>query len=134
MAVYVDDMYKSPMGRFGRMKMSHMVADTSEELRAMASLIGLDEKHIQHEGTPREHFDVSMAKRKEAVLYGAVELTMRELAYKTFRRRQDGKKTGTENLTFEQMKTERQRLQNEGDNQSAYELAKLWYFHNGKTA
>ena len=32
MAVYVDDMYKYPLGQFGRMKMSHMVADTTEEL------------------------------------------------------------------------------------------------------
>lgn len=30
--VYVDDMYKSPIGKFRRMKMSHMVADTHGEL------------------------------------------------------------------------------------------------------
>lgn len=29
MAVYVDDMWRVPLGRYGRMKMSHMMADTS---------------------------------------------------------------------------------------------------------
>jgi hypothetical protein len=42
--VYVDDMYKSPMGQFGRMKMSHMIADTTEELLQMADKIGVKKK------------------------------------------------------------------------------------------
>ena len=44
MTVYVDDMYRSPIGRFGRMKMSHMVADRRSELFDMARRIGLDWK------------------------------------------------------------------------------------------
>ena len=78
MAVYVDDMYLYPMGRFGRMKMSHMGADTAEELLAMADKIGLNRKWIQHEGTYREHFDISLAYRKKAVEAGAEELTMKD--------------------------------------------------------
>jgi hypothetical protein len=30
MTVYVDDMCDSPIGRFGRMKMSHMIADSTD--------------------------------------------------------------------------------------------------------
>ncbi len=89
MTVYVDDMNKSPLGRFGRMKMSHMIADTSEELRAMADRIGLAHRHVQKEGTPYEHFDVSMSLRALAVAAGAKEITMRELAAKCRERRDD---------------------------------------------
>lgn len=79
MAVYVDDMYKSPMGQFGRMKMSHMIADTHEELVEMADKIGVARKWIQKAGTPDEHFDISISARKKAVAAGAIELTMMEL-------------------------------------------------------
>ena len=44
MPVYVDDMYKHPMGQFRRMKMSHMIANTEAELHAMADAIGIDRK------------------------------------------------------------------------------------------
>lgn len=42
--VYVDDMYKYPIGRFGRMKMSHLIADTTDELLEMVDKIGVDRK------------------------------------------------------------------------------------------
>lgn len=82
MVVYVDDMHKSPMGRFGRMKMSHMMADTTEELLKMADVVGVDRKWIQNAGAGphREHFDISMIRRRLAVGAGAIELTMRGLA------------------------------------------------------
>ena len=79
MAVYVDDMYKYPFGRFGRMKMSHMAADSTEELLAMADRIGLARKWLQHAGTHKEHFDVSMSLRTKAVAAGAIEIDMRTL-------------------------------------------------------
>jgi hypothetical protein len=82
MTVYVDDMYKSPMGQFGRMKMSHMIADSTEELLAMANKIGLDRKWIQKAGSPYEHFDVSISLRNKAIAFGAVEVTTRELVIK----------------------------------------------------
>jgi hypothetical protein len=75
MTVYVDDMYRIPMGRFGRMKMSHMVGDTEEELHAMADKIGLKRKWYQG-----DHYDVSMSTRAKAVAAGAKEITLRELA------------------------------------------------------
>ena len=79
MTVYVDDMWRRAMGRFGRMKMSHMAADTTEELLAMADRIGLDRRYLQSPGGWDEHFDVSLSKRAEAIRAGAVEVTMRDM-------------------------------------------------------
>lgn len=76
--VYVDNMYKSPIGKFGRMKMSHMLADTTDELLQMADRIGVNRKWIQDAGTVREHFDICLSKRKKAVAAGAKEITWRE--------------------------------------------------------
>ena len=70
MAVYVDDM-KAP---FGRMVMCHMLADTTAELLAMADKIGVQRKWLQKAGTPREHFDIALSKRAEAVRAGAIEI------------------------------------------------------------
>lgn len=80
MTVYVDDMYKLPMGQFGRMKMSHMLADSTEELLAMADTIGVQRRWIQYPGTDGEHFDIALSKRKLAVENGAVEITIWEAA------------------------------------------------------
>lgn len=74
MTVYVDDMYKYPMGRYRRMKMSHMVADTEEELHAMAKQIGVARRWYQG-----DHYDICMNRRVLAVASGAVELTMIQL-------------------------------------------------------
>ena len=71
MAIYVDDM----MAGYGRMKMCHMVADTTEELLAMADRIGVRRKWLQKPGTPQEHFDICLAKRAAAVSAGAIEVT-----------------------------------------------------------
>lgn len=73
--VYVDDM-RAP---FGRMIMCHMVADTHEELMDMARTIGMQAKWLQHAGTYREHFDISLQKKKLAIEAGAKLITRREL-------------------------------------------------------
>lgn len=75
MTVYVDDMKAA----FGRMKMCHMIADSSEELLQMADRIGVQRKWLQHAGTHREHFDIAMSKRRLAVNAGAVEVTRLQL-------------------------------------------------------
>jgi Protein of unknown function (DUF4031) len=67
--VYVDDM-RAP---FGRMVMCHMVADTTEELLAMADRIGVARRWLQYAGTPKEHFDIALSKRALAIQAGAVE-------------------------------------------------------------
>lgn len=73
--VYVDNM-QAP---FGNMIMCHMIADTTEELIAMANTIGVAERWIQDKGTYSEHFDICLTKRKKAVQAGAKEITMMEL-------------------------------------------------------
>jgi len=68
--VYVDNMNAS----FGRMKMCHMLADTEEELLAMADKIGVQRRWHQHPGTIKSHFDICTSKREKAVDLGAVEI------------------------------------------------------------
>ena len=75
MAVYVDSMKV----KYRNMKMCHMIADSTKELLLMVDEIGIDRKWIQHEGSYREHFDICLSKRKQAVSFGAIEITMREL-------------------------------------------------------
>jgi hypothetical protein len=84
MTVYVDDMFRYPLGQFGRMKMSHMIADTPEELHAMADRIGVARRWFQG-----DHYDVSMALRTKAVAVGAKEITLRECSLMTLNRRRD---------------------------------------------
>lgn len=70
MTVYVDDM----RARFGRMIMCHMIADTEAELHAMADEIGVARKWYQG-----DHYDIALSKRALAVLFGAREITKRQL-------------------------------------------------------
>lgn len=83
MAVYVDDM-RAP---FGRLIMCHMLADTDDELHAMADLIGVARRW--HQAPPRHdsHYDIALSKRALAVRHGAIEVTLREAgAMNSFRR------------------------------------------------
>lgn len=82
MAVYVDRArhYPSaPRNRFGKkMVMCHMLADTEDELHAMADTIGVARRWFQASAsTP--HYDVCSSKRLLAVKHGAVECTNKEL-------------------------------------------------------
>lgn len=67
MAVYVD---KGQIG-YGRMKMCHMLADSVDELHAMAARIGIKRKWFQNHGTP--HYDICQAKKRLAIEAGAIE-------------------------------------------------------------
>ena len=84
MSVYVDDMRAS----YGRMVMCHMMADTSEELLAMADRIGVAPKWLQKAGTRHEHFDIALSKRALAVDAGAIEVTRKDLGRLINSRRQ----------------------------------------------
>lgn len=74
MTVYVDDM----RAQYGRMVMCHMVADTDDELHAMADKIGVARRWHQKAGTYRSHYDIALSKRALAVQHGAVEITQRQ--------------------------------------------------------
>ena len=75
---------------FGRMKMSHLIADSPEELREAARQLGL-ERYIQHPGTWKEHLDISQSKRSQAIReLGAAEMTTREFALILRERREAG--------------------------------------------
>ena len=91
MAVYVDDMKAA----YGRMVMCHMVADTDDELHAMAVRIGIARRWHQKAGTPQSHYDICLAKRAQAVAAGAVEITMRDTA-KIVRRKREAAKQSQE--------------------------------------
>lgn len=70
MTVYVDNMNAT----YGRMKMCHMFADSTDELLAMADRIGVQRKWLQHPGSIKEHFDICLSKRALAVTLGATEI------------------------------------------------------------
>lgn len=76
MSVYVDNFaeWGGPLAQFGRMKMSHMFATSTDELLAMADKIGLARKWIQKPGTRGEHFDVSLSLRAKAIAAGAIHV------------------------------------------------------------
>jgi hypothetical protein len=80
--VYVDDM-NAP---FRGMIMCHMMADTTEELLAMADKIGVRRKWIQYPNTPKEHFDVCLSKKTKALQAGAQEVTWRWIGEFTINR------------------------------------------------
>lgn len=75
MSVYVDNMRAA----YGRMKMCHMVADSTDELLAMADKIGVARKWLQKAGTAHEHFDIALSKRDLAVKAGAKEVSMMDM-------------------------------------------------------
>lgn len=91
MTVYVDDMHLYPVGQFGRMKMCHMLADTDEELHAMADRIGVARRWWQSPArTSGSHYDIAMSKRALAVAAGAVEITLRQAGMMNMHRRATG--------------------------------------------
>jgi hypothetical protein len=84
MAVYVDRLisYGQPPKAggeryFGNGKQScHMMADTLEELHAMADKIGLRRAWFQNTRYP--HYDLTPGKRNVALAFGAVDMAGKE--------------------------------------------------------
>lgn len=71
MPVYIDD----ARHRLGRMLMGHMLADTLEELHAMAHAIGMRRTWYQPLSFP--HYDVSLERLAVALSLGAIQVDRR---------------------------------------------------------
>lgn len=84
MAVYVD----KAQNQFRRMVMCHMLADTLDELHAMAARLGLKREWFQSKSTP--HYDVCLSKRRLAVKLGAVEIDRRKVVELARKLREEG--------------------------------------------
>lgn len=87
MAVYIDNFHETGAGDYRRMKMSHMIADSTDELLQMADKIGVNRRWIQHAGTSHEHFDVCKSHRMKAIKFGAIPITWMELGRKVAARK-----------------------------------------------
>ncbi|WP_234265667.1 DUF4031 domain-containing protein [Hydrogenophaga sp. NFH-34] len=87
MACYVDDM-RAP---YGRMVMCHMLADTDEELHAMADRIGVARRWWQGpDKSSGSHYDICLSMRAKAVEAGAIEITLLQASYMNLRRKVTG--------------------------------------------
>lgn len=71
MAVYVDEAWL----RRGR-RWAHLMADTLEELHAMATRLGLPARAYQHKASGA-HYDVTEPLREKAIALGAIALSRR---------------------------------------------------------
>jgi hypothetical protein len=86
--VYVDDM----RAMYRRMIMCHMIADSDDELHAMADTIGVARRWWQSpQKTSGSHYDICLTKRQLSLAAGAVPITLRQLATMNWRRRVEGK-------------------------------------------
>ncbi len=78
MAVYIDHYF----AQYGRMQMSHMIADTLPELHEMADRVGVARRWFQeHASIP--HYDVCKSKRLLAInTFGAIPVERKEFVLK----------------------------------------------------
>lgn len=86
MSIYVD----KSKNQFKNMIMCHMLADTLEELHAMAKLIGMRRSWFQPQSTP--HYDLSRTMRRRAIRAGAIEID-REKVVELIRKWRENEKT-----------------------------------------
>lgn len=77
--------------------MSHLIADTPQELMDAESRLGIPEGSIQHAGTPKEHLDVSQSKRDLAIKrLNAKPITQKQMVY-LIRQKRKGKSLDPDN-------------------------------------
>ena len=70
MAVYVDDAVHPWRGR----RWAHLLADTLDELHAMAALLDIPRRAFQDK-TSGAHYDVPAELRERAIAFGAVPIS-----------------------------------------------------------
>lgn len=84
MSVYVDPLFNAPQyrksanERWEWKQACHLRADTEKELHAFASRLGLKREWFQSKSKP--HYDLTANKRRQAVKFGAIEISHQELA------------------------------------------------------
>jgi hypothetical protein len=86
MATYVDAVHEYPDAGLRFTEFCHLLADTREELHAMADELGVPRRFFQDHPW-RWHYDLPEHLRRQAVLLGAEQLTMHEVGALLRRRR-----------------------------------------------
>lgn len=86
MTVYVDDM----KARYGRLIMCHMIADSDDELHAMADRIGVARRWHQSPPRHHSHYDIAQSKKALAISFGAIVITTQEVAMMCRMRKETG--------------------------------------------
>lgn len=66
------------------------MADTDEELHAMADKIGVDRRWWQAPPKHDSHYDIALSKKAKAVEFGAIEITWRQAGCMNRRRKITG--------------------------------------------
>jgi Protein of unknown function (DUF4031) len=87
--VYVDDMeapFYPPHRPGTKYVMSHMIADSEQELHDMAEVIGLARRWFQG-----DHYDVTQTMKDRALKAGAEAITWRQLGMMLREKRETGK-------------------------------------------
>jgi hypothetical protein len=86
MACYVDAARDYPEAGLRFRRFCHLLADSPEELHAMADRLGMPRRFFQQHPW-RWHYDLPEHLRAQAVEYGAVEVSMHEVGSLLRRRR-----------------------------------------------
>lgn len=81
MPVYIDNFNATYKRGYRTMKMCHMIADTLQELHAMADTIGVNRRWFQAQASI-PHYDVCLTKKQLAITHGAIEVDRRTLVKK----------------------------------------------------
>ncbi|GHH60929.1 MULTISPECIES: DUF4031 domain-containing protein [Gammaproteobacteria] len=70
MAVYIDDAVHPWRGQ----RWAHLLADTLDELHAMAARLGIPRRAFQNK-LSGAHYDVTAEMREQAILFGAIPIS-----------------------------------------------------------
>ena len=86
MTCYVDTVRSYPDAGLQHTEFCHLLADSRDELHAMAEALGIPRRYFQDHAW-RWHHDLPAPLRPRAIELGAIEVTMHEVAALLRRRR-----------------------------------------------